>query len=243
MSYVFFRPFTPSYPLKLFFSDIKTALCSCMKKTDELFSRVHVDKVKWGSHVNQTYIKDIQTGDLYYDEPLNAIREKCLAISIVVPFYAIGFVMWYLYQTVRSTAIIAQKIFQETHELFNDQKYFQVAQITNNAVQLLFEDLKQRWWYILLTPCFTLAIELVAFCALFKPYSMRKIEAMLEKAWHGGVSYTRDIRKITGIYNMTRSDCMAYLREIHRDRVFYLAYCFQARGNVSEVKVIKTEPL
>jgi hypothetical protein len=96
-------------------------------------------------------------------------------------------------------------------------------------------------WQLVRSPLYGVAVQLTALYGILCPYEGRKREAQVEFAWQGGVSYREDFRKTK--YPKEVSGWEACWRGAHDAQAFYLAYCFQVRGNLRDPHIIlRREP-
>ncbi len=251
-------PFTQ---LQQFCTSIGSLLGSLVESTDSAFRRVEVQKRDSDGNIkfydkeetivdpdtgekkvvtkkisNLSFIEDVKTGELYVNDSRFTVAVKCAGIALGTPFYAFGKICWYLVKTPIDMGVIAldaiSKIFSHVclgrlYEASSEaqRSFIQMAQTLGTG---LFEVVK--------APLFALGCELTAIYGLFKPYHARKFEAIIEKAWQQGASYKEDLRKIPA---RSGEDCWtAFVKDVRDAHPFYLAHCFQVRGNVNDPRVV-----
>ncbi len=258
-------PFTQ---LQQFCTSIGSLLGSVVESTDSAFRRVEVQKKDSDGNIKfydkaETivdpdtgekkvvtkkvsvlhYIEDVKTGELYVNDSRFAVAVKCAGIALGTPFYAFGKICWYLIKTPIDIGVIAldsiAKIFSHVclgrlYEASSEaqRSFIQMAQTLGTG---LFEVVK--------APLFALGNELAAIYGLFKPYHARKFEAIIEKAWQQGASYKEDLRKVPA--RPGENDWTSFVKDVQDAHPFYLAHCFQVRGNVNGpgITVIRRDKL
>ncbi len=238
-------------------TELFTSICD---KTDESFRRVHVQKRDEAGNIKTyqskdpttneirqiqtlSYVEDIQTGAMYLDEPHYVTSVKCALIAFANILYTSGKVVWY---AVRAPIVIAAVA---AEAISKAAKEFSMGRCLESATEL-----KKGWtkscdlgveslFEIIKCPIFGLGVELSAIYGIFRPYFGRKFVGKLENAWLGGISYKQSFNRIPAREGET---CLeAFSKDIQSSHPYYLAQCFQVRGNVNDPRiiVIKREPL
>ncbi|HEY2811314.1 MAG TPA: hypothetical protein VGJ00_08010 [Rhabdochlamydiaceae bacterium] len=239
-----------SYPLATLFSDICAALRSCCTRPEDAFRRVVINKLDENGQAKSytvtkpnsqetmqvkdlLYIEEIRTGDLYKNEPRLVVGFKCFAIFMAMPLYVAGTIAWHSFQFLRSIGAVFWRIVEQILHMPVDAK-----QIFCSEIQVLPEICLERMWAIFSAPFFGLSAALFSLCGVVKPLEMRTVVAMIEKAWHDGISYKKDVCQLPN-----EGTCCGTITS-NRDQALFLAHCFQARGNVKRnVNLISTQPL
>ncbi len=190
-----------------------------------------------------SYIEDIKTGDLYLDELDYVVAFKCALIALAMPLYTVGKIGWEAVRTPFEIGTIALDTLHQIGQQMLLGRLYESALLARDGLSQVSETLGSGLFEIVKAPLFLLGAELAAIQGIFKPYHGRKFEAMIEKAWQNGISYKEDFRKIPV---REGEDCwQAFKTDILNLRTFYLAHCFQVRGNVSDarISVIRRTPL
>ena len=239
-----------TYPISQFFSDL---FSSCFQKTEDRFGRVYINKLdergnpkeykkrdEAGNTIQYSevcYIEDKLTGDLYIDESASVIAIKCTAIFSVTPLYTAGVIAWNLYQLCGGVARAAAEMFKAMRNGCSD-----VSEM-KRTFSLLPHTCKERLMEMISAPLFGLGMAGAAALGVLKPLHGRSIEALVEKAWHKGASYKDDMRKIPE--RKAENAWVSCWKDIHSGKEFFLAYCFQVRGNLSDrdIRVLRRAPL
>lgn len=243
-----------TYPFSVFLSELAASLPFIFQKTEETFCRVFVNKLDKQGNIRTikvteefstqepSYIENRITGDLYFDEPASLIATKCAALALSILIYTALTMAWHAYQILRSIVIIALRLFEKMRTPLALHRCFEAIQILASEMKPLPEIIKERLWCIMSAPLFGVMIQLAALCGLIRPFHMREVIAVIEKAWHRGISHKEDMRHLP---QAERPDCASFCKDIHSGREFYLAYCFQVRGNVAHpnIRVLRRVPL
>jgi hypothetical protein len=159
---------------------------------------------------------------------------------IFLPIYVVGQLSWCTIKTAFEVGKTALDTLARVGQQLRQGEYCEgVTQVWRGLSQEM-GILSHGLFEIIKAPLFGLGVELAALYGIFKPYHGRKFEAMIEKAWQQGASYKKDVR--IEPHPCNKKNCW----EDFDTRPFYLAYCFQVRGNVHDtqrISVIKREPL
>jgi hypothetical protein len=190
-----------------------------------------------------TYIEDVKTGELYYDEPQSTVTQKCIAIGLALPLYALGKICWNLISTPLEVGEVALRTLRQVGHHLLLGKLYEGSLATRVGSGKILQIYVNGLYELAKAPIFMVGAELAAIYGIFKPYHGRKFEAMIEKAWQNGVSFKEDLRKIPkregeGFWE-------AFVKDLQNFRAFYLAHCFQVRGKTQDPNIIilKREPL
>lgn len=238
-------------------SAFSTALSALFESTSSAFNRVHVTKKDENGNIRfyekkvtvvdpdtklsrietrkiseLTYIEDAGTGNLYLDEPMDIVMVKCAFLVLGLPFFTFGKIGWHMARTpIEIGTICIDALTKIGPELALGHLYESAGQAHLSASRVaqafgtgLFEVVK--------APFYLIAAEFAAIYGIFKPYHGRRLEAAIEKAWQNGTSYKEDFRNIPARSGET---CwQAFKTDIQIAHTFYLAHCFQVRGNVND---------
>jgi hypothetical protein len=238
------------------FSSVGSILTSLCEKTDSAFRRVHVMKrdengntrlfdVRDGhtsttSERRQTavitYVEDIKTGEMTLDEPHYVISFKCFLIALGMPFYAFGKMAWYTFKTPFEITAIATQAIIEAGRQFGYGRFYQGFAELRKRISISSEKLGYGLVEIVKAPLFGLGGVLAALYGVVKPYHGRKIEAIIERAWQNGASYKEDLRQVPA---RPGENCWeAFVKDVIDAHPFYLAHCFQVRGNIRDANIV-----
>ena len=249
------------YPISQLFTDLIAVLPDCFKASDQCFRRVIVNKLdehgsvkgynvqdevtgvyEWKTELK--YIEDIKTGEFYLDKPWHILSTLGLGIALVdLPVYTVGVMAWNVY-------ITSSKVVEATGRMIRDMgkeialgRFYQASLVYDKETTHISTAFKNGLWGCATAPLFGLMLEGAGIITIFRPYQGRKIEAIIEKAWRQGMSYKADIRKIKK--RDGEDDCQACWKDAHTAQAFYLAYCFQPRGKVTDprIRVLRREAL
>jgi|GEM_PF-3226803 len=249
-----------TYPASQLFKDLSTAIPSYFKKTHQTFSQVTLHKLDASGQVRTfeekdkktgqtrsfqqlSYSENTRTGQIYHHESSSTLILKCSAIILATPIYTVGTMVWNGYQLLRSIALIVKRVFQGVGTDLSLGRYYEATKIFYREIKPVSGILKERIGAIIRAPLFGVGMELAALSGIIRPFHGRDFVAMIEKAWHNGVSYKEDWRRLP---EQKDPSCASCCEEIHSADVAYLAYCFQSRGNThadSHLKVLRREPL
>lgn len=251
----------PTSQVQQLFSSLSSLLSSAMESTESAFRRVHVMKkdpagnikfydveetvidasgqsIKQKRKVNTlTYIEDIRNGDIYLPEAGYVVSFKCALVAFLgIPFYTVGKMGWYALKTPLDIGVIAIDRIAIVGKILYECKFSEVCPEIRNAFSKILGTLGTGIFEIIKAPLFAFGCELAAIYGIFRPYHGRKFEALIEKAWQQGASYKEDLRKVPA--RPDESCWTAFTKDILDSHPFYLAHCFQVRGNVNEPRVI-----
>lgn len=257
----------PCSQIQEFCSAIGSLLYSLVESTDSAFRRVTVEKKDEmgrtksynvasteidASGVAKTvtrqvtqliYVEDVKTGEMYVHESQIVVACKCACIAIGLPFYTIGTICWHAVKTPIEIAMTAYETIVQVGRDLAQCKLGESIKTMGLGIVQSVQQLGHGVYEIGKSPVFALGCEAAAIYGIFKPYHGRKFEAKIEKAWQQGASYKEDLRCIPA---RPGENCWtAFVTDIKKTPAFYLAHCFQVRGNVNEarVTVIKREHL
>ncbi len=215
-------------------TELFTSLCD---KTDESFRRVRIQKKDEAGNI-KTYesIEDIKTGALYLDEPFYVTSIKCALIAFANILNTFGKMIWY---TIRAPIAISAVA---AESIANAAKEFAMGRCLESSTELK-KGLIRSWelgveslFEIVKCPIFGLGVELGAIYGIFRPNFGRKIVGKLEHAWLNGISYKQSFNRIPP---RDGENCLeAFSKDIQSTHPFYLAQCFQVRGNVNDPHII-----
>lgn len=251
---------TPFSQVEQLFSSLASLLSSIVESTESAFRRVHVMKkdangsikfydvketvVDASGHSTQgirkvntlTYIEDIKSGDLYLAEDAYIVSVKCACLVLGILFYAASKMGWYVVKTPLEIGVLATDMIVKVGKLLLLCKCSEASAETSSGVSRISETLGTGIFEIAKAPLFAVGCEIAAIYGIFRPYYGRKFEAFIENAWQHGASYREDLRKVPA---RDGENCWtAFTKDILDSHPFYLAHCFQARGNVNDSRVI-----
>lgn len=103
--------------------------------------------------------------------------------------------------------------------------------ITWHVGRAFISDTKSHLYEVIKAPLFALAVMGTVACAPLAPYRVRKWEAQIEHKWQNQVSYRDDFRQKE---DPTLNCWDNFKYGIEHSQAFYLAWCFQKRGNISD---------
>jgi len=236
-------------------------LSSLCESTASAFVRVHVTKrgadgnllcydhkdpvtgaVTQKEHVF-TYIKDVKSGALFLDDTQFVVRVKCVLLAIGALFYTPGTMVWRAVKTALVTSIIAVETLAATGKLFLRGKCKESAAALKKGATSIATECNTGLYDIVKAPVCGLGCILAALYGIAKPYHGRKFEAMIENIWQNGASYKEDRRYTCRCPSPARWKNLT--QEIKKPYPFYLAWCFQPRGKITDNRytLIKSEPL
>jgi hypothetical protein len=211
------------------------------KDTNGNIKFYHVKDKTTGENKNTavlSYVEDIRTGEMQLDEPAYIIIVKCVFLSLGMPFYTLGKMAWHTFKTPLEISALAMNALRKASEQFAMGGLYEGAIEICRDFSQIPEIFGKGLFEIIKAPIFGLGAELASIYGIFKPYHGRKIEATIERAWQQGVSY-KDKGDFLNIAPRTGENCWnAFVKDMQEARSFYLAHCFQVRGNVSDLRMI-----
>ncbi len=176
-----------------------------------------------------SYIENIKTGQIYYDESAFTLMVKCTAIFFAAPFFTLGVMLWNVHQIFRSIKFIAHNVFHAARGDFVLGRYFDAAQILDREIKHFPGILKERIFEIIKAPLYGLGLQLAALSGIIRPFHGRQFVSLIDKSWHNGATYKDDIWRVILRHKEIDSACW---EDMHGGKEMFLAYCFQERGNV-----------
>jgi hypothetical protein len=241
---------SPGAQMQQFGKGMSLLLQSVCESTDAAFRRVHLMKKDAAGNIKfydkkekivdlatgerrevtrrvaeLTYIEDVKSGDIYLDESRFDVAVKCALIALIMPFYVAARIGWHGAETFFQMSVVVV-------DMIADPRGFEAGRRCAQLSQELGEGL----FKVAQASLFGSGCGLGAAYGIFKPYHGRRCVAILENAWLRGVSYKRDLRNIPARPN---EDCLtACVKDVRTAEAFYLAYCFQLRGNVNEPRIV-----
>lgn len=254
---------SPGAQIQQFCSSIASLIGSVAESTDSAFKRVNVTKrdangstrlynasetvidqhtgvstVVMRQVSELTYIEDVKTGELYVDESACSIATKCSLIALVLPIFTLGKMGWHVAKTPLEIGSIAISAISNIGQLFAAGSLWEAAKEAQCEIFHIFEVLSNSLFEVVKAPLFALGCEFVAIYGIFKPYHGRKFEALIENAWQQGASQKLDFRNIPA--RPGESCLTAFFKDVLEPRPFYLAHCFQVRGNTRDSLITVT---
>jgi hypothetical protein len=248
--------------LQQFCTAVGSLLGSVCQSTDSAFRRVYVKKKDENGNIKLynkkvteknpvtgqtkivkkkidtlTYIEDVKTGAMYKDEPSSDVAYKCFAITLGIPYYTVGQMVWHAVKTPIEIGAIALKTIFKSGQQILLGKFCESAHALLSACTQIPNTFGNGLFEVVKAPLFGLGCALSAITGMFKnSYHARKFEALIENAWQQGASYKQDFRNIPA--RKGEGFWTAFVKDILEPRPFYLAYCFQVRSNVNDPRVI-----
>ncbi len=244
---------SPISQIQQFCSSLNSFLSTLCEGVDSAFRRVHVMKKDANGNIRLydvkdketgttrkvgvlSYIEDIKTGEMQLDEPSYVIATKCALLVLGIPFYTVGKMAWHVFKTPFEITVLAVNTLVKAGDQFAICRYYEGMMEMRRGFSQVPEMFGNGLFEIIKAPLFGLGAELASIYGVFRPYHGRKIEAIIEKAWQQGASYKDDFRNITPRVGESCWD--AFVKDVWDARPFYLAHCFQVRGNVNDPRVV-----
>ncbi len=201
----------------------------------KVYDSVDPDTGKKTQSTTRSSIVDRTTGDLYLDEKAYVVWVKCIAIMLGMPLYTLATIGWHLTKIPVVITVIAFDILKTVPSYCLENKmdkawaHFKerVWEIATLSAKEIFEVVK--------APFYMIAAESGALVGVFNPYLGRKWVGKIEYSWQNQRSYKEDFRVIPE--RPGESFWEAFVKDVIHSRAFYLAYCFQVRGNLSNKNI------
>jgi hypothetical protein len=171
------------------------------------------------------YMMDTRTGDLYWNETRESLTWKCKKVIAAAPFHATFIAFRNTVRIFTDTLILAASPLYR-----KDLKGFATA-LTDTIPKAVATDVRR----VVQTPFLYIAIVFqAAYGVIDDPNEARKYEAPFEYQVQGEVSYKQDVfqGKTDGSQFARIQAFMKYM--VSDDHAFYLAWCFQVRGNIKD---------
>ncbi|MBY0529060.1 MAG: hypothetical protein K2P51_02605 [Rhabdochlamydiaceae bacterium] len=175
-------------------------------------------------------IVDRATGDLYYDEEAYAIWGKCVALTVGIPLYAAASIGWHL---IRTPVVVKLTLFNALWQWPFANENMR-AKIKEDLTQIPIE-MTAGVCSIVKAPFYAIAMQASAFVGLVHPYLGRKWVAAVEHAWHDKISIKQSF--VTLPERPNENCCISCIKDTALNKPFYLAGCFQVRGNLSDKRI------
>lgn len=186
-------------------------------------------KVK-GTKSEFSSIVDRATGDLYYDEEVSVVWGKCVALTVGIPLYGMGMIAWHLVRTplvVKWSLCNALVRWPFSTEDIRNKLWEDITRIPSEIMAGI--------WGVVKAPFYAIAMEASAFVGLVHPYLGRKWVAAVEHAWHDKISIKQSFVTLPERPN---DNClMSCIKDTALNKPFYLAGCFQVKGNLSDKNI------
>jgi hypothetical protein len=235
------------------FSSVCSLLSMLCEKTDSVFRRVYVMKKDDNGNIKLynvkdketsttrkvgvlSYVENIKTGEIQLDEPSHVIAIKCALLVLAIPFYTVGKMAWYASKTPFEITALAMDTLTKSGEQFVIGRCYEGIVEMRRGISQIPEMFGNGLFEIIKAPIFGLVAELASISGIFKPYYGRMIEAIIEQAWQQGASYKDDFRNVLPRAGENCWD--AFVKDVHDAHPFYLAHCFQVRGNVHDARIV-----
>lgn len=236
----------------------------CVQSANQAFRRVVVEKLRENGEVRvytQTdtetgrvrsytqvpYLEEIATGDLYRDEPRSVIATKCALIMCGTPLFALTMEVWHLVKMSLLVSFIAIKTIQHVLQRLCEGEFREIGSICWSALGETGSALAEGIWEVASTPFYAIGVEFSALYGLIDQYRGRKWVAAIEHSWQKGVSYKEDRRRDGAAVARDPSEatCSSLFQDLKQGRLFYLANCFQVRGNTHDprIRIVRSEAL
>ncbi|GAB4190215.1 MAG: hypothetical protein Tsb0015_11240 [Simkaniaceae bacterium] len=171
------------------------------------------------------------TGELYHDDPVAVVAMKAFFIFFGNPIHMAGRMVWNTAKIVLDigmTFFSALKEIQEAcHRESSSSAFYAIfkekAEILTNK---LSEDVKE----IFRAPWYALGIQAALFYTwAFDPFKGRAIVSQIEKKWNHNAHFITDCRR-KNLPQLFKD----ILNENGETNSFFLAPCFQRRGNIHD---------
>jgi hypothetical protein len=189
------------------------------------------------------YFREIKTGNLYLPEEDSVIRTKCALIALGMPFYTVGSMAINLVHSALKITAVAIDTFMHTLGKLFRGNFQEGGEILSKGVSLIGRTAGVCLFEVIKAPLFGVGCELAALYGIVKPHHGRKYEGLIENAWQQGVSYKLNEGRVP--HGPGDSCLQEFAKEKQEASSFYLAQCFQIRGNTNEsrITVVSQEPL
>jgi hypothetical protein len=173
---------------------------------------------------------DLRTQDVYLNGQSYIITGKCVALLVLNPLTALFRIAFHVVFTPIQIGDIALTALKEAYNGPTDGLFSLTKRVICDSACALSD----RITAIARVPIYATALELGALWGVFHPFQARKIIAMIEQEWQGGISYREMTTKETGTDLFLR-----YVRQVFDAPPFYLAQCFQVRDNLYNPRVFQ----
>lgn len=240
-------PWDPFSQLNEYFGTIRSIFTSVLESHNKAFIRVDEMRDMDGNVKSYTtlddldnevrssrYIIDLKTRNYYSDEPDYILAVKCYLVAIVTPIYTMGKIAWHTCKMpIEITKIASATLLRASLYSLKCQYRF-TAIVIQHGCWKIFDSLSIGLFEIIKAPLFGVGLELAALYGICKPYHGRKFVANIDRAWQRGYSFREDMRRIIrpGDSSMTTASSLC-----DRSNPFFLAYCFQPRGNIFRERI------
>ncbi len=157
---------------------------------------------------------------------------KCALIALGLPLFTLGKIGWHMAKTPIEIGTIGLDALLKIGPELALGHLYESAVDARLAALRIGQVFGAGLFGVVKAPLYLIGAEFAAIYGIFKPYHGRKFEAAIEKAWQNGASYKEDFRNIPERKGET---CwQAFKTDIQIAHTFYLAHCFQVRGNVND---------
>ncbi len=152
-------------------------------------------------------VEEIATGDLYIDDEPYVVAIKCALLIPGTPLLCVSKIIWHVLSIPINMICVAFETICLIGAFFQSGSKNQAFALFKTKIVQIAVNSKESILEVVKAPFYAIAMIAVAPYGIFNPYQARKIEAAIEKSWNHGISYKDE-------------------------NVFYLATCFQVRGNL-----------
>jgi hypothetical protein len=191
------------------------------------------------------YIEDVKTGELYWDESASVIAMKCAGIVLGLPTYLLTYAAWNMIKLPLNITAIINSTLDELSQNWGSGQLKEGARVLCEG---FFTQLPARMfphiWNVVKSPLLAISLGSAAIYGMVDPFCGRKMIAHIEHAWQNNISYKYDLRKIKTAD--TGNIWFNFINDCHVSKAFYLAWCFQPRGNIKDstkFQVLRSESI
>jgi hypothetical protein len=205
------------------------------KLTCDDWKKVKVEKVSRAkdqnssTKVERNYILHKASGDLYLDESKSVIRVKCVCIALASFAYIALRTSFHVSRLILDTAYIAKNFFSEKFKHQQEDKT-----LAHRHIMQALACAKKNMTFIAKAPLYAVGMQFGSLFGVVHPLLGRRWIAQIESFYHDGCTI-KDVSCCVDILQETKESF--YDRVYHyiteKKDVFFLANCFQPRGNIS----------
>lgn len=180
------------------------------------------------------YIKDTSTGDIYWSDDRSTVAGKCCLIFIGNIAATFVRCTYYFLKPTWKIPQIVMKAFADLAKIFSENTCQTLGDFAIRVTIKLPLSLVKSVVGIARSIISGVLVELAIFAIFKDPYDARKYIAKIEYAMNLGYSY-----KVSIPNQFANCDGNSSFSEIHKmirkTKSFYLAWCFQPRGNIKDL--------
>lgn len=189
-----------------------------------------------GQKEQRIEIINLKTGIRYTHEPMIHTAIKCFELLIGTPIYLMGYVGW---QIMTAPLKAAGTVLHSLSKFFTPSKKHTFARFAADVFLEAPGCFVRAFWAIVRAPFHAIAMEFAALYGVFRPLEGKVLVGKIEKSWHHPRTRRDDL------FRSANPDDPSILLRALADKdfphTFFLAYCMQPLGKLSDPHILRNE--